>query len=638
LAYVTAENEHALTIINVANPANPFKVAEIADGSNGFNGLNLPTGVLVQGTNLFVLGFLDSALSIINVATPSNPQLIREIYDDSAQPGSPFTKLQWPYQMTLVGTKLYIAARGDHAITVLDVANPANPQLVAEIVDDSVNPASPFTKLANVNWVEVVGNTAYAVSGAFNSLGDHSLTIIDVTDPANPVKLSEVSDESVRPGSMFTKLKGGWAVKVSRNTAYVTCFGDNALSVIDVSDPREPRLLRELVDGMGGLTTLNFTEGLTVVGNTLYVVGSGDNALNVFNLPSRPLGLMVDGLVGIGTDKPRTELDVAGTISAEEVAVDGSVRASEGSFGRLATSGSLVVDQANVNGGGLQPGLMFGSSAGEGIASRRLSGGPNVNGLDFYTLGQPRMSLSPGGLLGVGLATPQAHMHVYSANNPTTLRLQSSAGPGYGRIEFYSDPQFSANEWRPGYIQSIDNGNYTGGIAFVVNGTGFANRFGASEVMRIVNGTVGIGVFAPAFMLHVNGSAGKPGGGSWSVASDERLKKDIQPLEDALERLLRLRGVTFEYVDAKAIHELPGRQTGMVAQEVERVFPEWVETRADGMKCLSVRGFEAVAVEALRELREEKDREIAAIQARNNALEKRLEQLEKVVSGLSRGR
>jgi hypothetical protein len=632
LAYVTSESENAVTIINVANPQAPVKVAEIVDGVGGFNGLNLPTGVLVQGTNLFVLGFLDSALSIINIANPGNPQLIREIYDDSAVPGSPFTKLQYPYQMTLIGTKLYIAARGDHAITVLDVANPASPQIVAEMVDDSVNPGSQFTKLRDVNWVEVVGNIAYAVSGAFNGGADHSLTIIDISDPANPVKLSEVSDETVQPGSPFTKLRGAWAIKVSRNTAFVTSFGDNALSVIDVSNPRAPRLLRELVDGQDGFNTLNFTEGLTVVGNTLYVLGDGDSAMNIFNLPSRSLGMVVDGLVGIGTDTPRSALDVAGTISTENLDATG-----EGSFGSLSVAGSVTVDRTGVNAGALQPGLVFGNRLAEGIASRQTPGG-NQGGLDFYTFQQPRLSISGGGFVGVGTPSPQTPMHLYSGFNPTTLRIQSAAGPGFGRIEFFSDPQFSANEWRPGFIQSVDNGNFTGGIAFVVNGTGLANRFGGIEVMRVVNGAVGIGTFSPAFTLHVNGSAGKPGGGSWSVASDERLKKDIRPLEDSLARLLQLRGVTFEYRDPKAIHELPGRQTGLIAQEVERVFPEWIDTRPNGMKSLSVRGFEALTVEALRELREEKDREIVAIKAQNTALEKRLEHLENLISTLARAK
>jgi hypothetical protein len=133
---------------------------------------------------------------------------------------------------------------------------------------------------------------------------------------------------------------------------------------------------------------------------------------------------------------------------------------------------------------------------------------------------------------------------------------------------------------------------------------------GTNQFLIRASGGVGINTTSPEFLLHVNGDAGKPGGGAWSVTSDARLKKNVQPLEQALERLLRLRGVTFEYKDPKAAHELPGERTGMIAHEVEKVFPDWVETGKDGMKRLSIRGFEALTVEALRELRAEKDRQL----------------------------
>jgi hypothetical protein len=44
----------------------------------------------------------------------------------------------------------------------------------------------------------------------------------------------------------------------------------------------------------------------------------------------------------------------------------------------------------------------------------------------------------------------------------------------------------------------------------------------------------------------------------------------------------------------------------MIAQEVEQLFPQWVDEGADGFKRLTLRGFEALVVEALRELREER--------------------------------
>ena len=123
-------------------------------------------------------------------------------------------------------------------------------------------------------------------------------------------------------------------------------------------------------------------------------------------------------------------------------------------------------------------------------------------------------------------------------------------------------------------------------------------------------GSVMIGTGAPAFLLHVNGSAGKPGGGSWANSSDRRLKKNIHGLPGSLDKLLALRGVRFEFKDPEAINELHGERIGMIAQEVEEVFPGWVDQGRHGYKTLTFRGFEALAVEALRELREEKDRQL----------------------------
>jgi len=82
--------------------------------------------------------------------------------------------------------------------------------------------------------------------------------------------------------------------------------------------------------------------------------------------------------------------------------------------------------------------------------------------------------------------------------------------------------------------------------------------------------------------------------------------------------------VTFEYKDPKSVHELPGTQIGMIAQEVEKVFPDWVDTAPNGMKRVSVHGFEALTVEALRDLRKEKEDHIAALEADNARMQAEL--------------
>jgi hypothetical protein len=116
------------------------------------------------------------------------------------------------------------------------------------------------------------------------------------------------------------------------------------------------------------------------------------------------------------------------------------------------------------------------------------------------------------------------------------------------------------------------------------------------------------------------GQAYKPGGGSWGVVSDRRLKKNIAPLNGALERLLKLRSVTFEYKDPEKVHQFKGTQTGFIAQDVEQVFPEWVTENAEGYKTVSIRGFESESVQAIRELRQEKDAQIAALRQELAAL------------------
>jgi hypothetical protein len=127
----------------------------------------------------------------------------------------------------------------------------------------------------------------------------------------------------------------------------------------------------------------------------------------------------------------------------------------------------------------------------------------------------------------------------------------------------------------------------------------------------------------------VTAQAFKPGGGSWAVPSDARLKANVEPLAGTLDRLLQLRGVRYAYrpeVTPKAMY-LPGPQVGFIAQEVERVFPDWVSEGADGYKTVGPRGFEALTVEALRELRAEsaaidggQSARIAALEAENAEL------------------
>lgn len=164
---------------------------------------------------------------------------------------------------------------------------------------------------------------------------------------------------------------------------------------------------------------------------------------------------------------------------------------------------------------------------------------------------------------------------------------------------------------------------------------------GQDSLLRIGTSGLATGLWVRSFIGNgpinlelFEGNAFKPGGGAWGVVSDERLKKDIKPLKGALDRLMELRPVTYEYKEPEKVHQLPGTQIGMVAQEVESVFPDWVAVNAEGFKTVNIRGFEALAVQALRELREEKDAEITKLKQkleRFEDLESKVERLEKLL-------
>jgi len=184
----------------------------------------------------------------------------------------------------------------------------------------------------------------------------------------------------------------------------------------------------------------------------------------------------------------------------------------------------------------------------------------------------------------------------------------------------------------------------TGGFGlYAVGGSAGQGVAGAGAFIAAgTGGTTAAVLYGDVFLqntgnLTINGNAFKPGGGSWSTLSDGRTKKSIEPISDPLAKLLQLRGVTFEYVAPGAFGERPGMHIGMIAQEVERVFPGWVDTGSDGYKRLTFRGFEAVAVEAVRELdttSKEAMARIADLERQNAELRRMIGELSEAVKTL----
>ena len=108
--------------------------------------------------------------------------------------------------------------------------------------------------------------------------------------------------------------------------------------------------------------------------------------------------------------------------------------------------------------------------------------------------------------------------------------------------------------------------------------TDFARRISIEQ-----HGNVGIGTATPDNLLTVNGSADKPGGGSWGTYSDGRLKNLNGSFNSGLSQVLKLNPVRYRY---KSDNALGIRDTdehiGVVAQDVQRVIPEAVTENSKG--------------------------------------------------------
>lgn len=88
-------------------------------------------------------------------------------------------------------------------------------------------------------------------------------------------------------------------------------------------------------------------------------------------------------------------------------------------------------------------------------------------------------------------------------------------------------------------------------------------------------GFVGIGTNLPLHELHVVGNAGKTQGGTtWIMLSDERLKKDIKPLSKGLAEINKLNLKEFSYINNEFLGLKERKESGLIAQQVEHIFPE----------------------------------------------------------------
>ncbi|MGZ3658531.1 MAG: tail fiber domain-containing protein [Bdellovibrionota bacterium] len=310
-------------------------------------------------------------------------------------------------------------------------------------------------------------------------------------------------------------------------------------------------------------------------------------------------------------------------------------------------AGNILTCQAQATGGGGGSGYWTLNPSSGNIYNNNGSGGGSVGigtsvpmgTFDVFTSsGGHSLTVLPSGYVGIGTSTPTGLLQVLNASGSADIQVKSTGAAARASLSFVASPTSGlAQQWSIGPNQS--NGN----ADFEVYDTGSAGPATTRFMVQNGTGKVGIGTTSPGSALEVVGDIKAT---SFISTSDARLKMQIRSLSDGLEKILQLRGVVFSWrKDGSA-------GMGVIAQEVEKIFPEIVVTdKNTGLKAVRYDSLVAPLIEAVKSLygmcrdlmarTDDNSRRLAVLEASNAAkdaairnLERRLQDQERETAAL----
>ena len=326
-----------------------------------------------------------------------------------------------------------------------------------------------------------------------------------------------------------------------------------------------------ILDIKGGTTITSIADFITK-SNTVFTLanpatkfGIGYNAsdnpiLQGFNVNgAKNIGLQVyGGNVGIGTDSPTTNYSKVLQIHAS----------GNGSTLRLTDAVSTTAI-----GKGFEL-LQYGVDT---YVMNRSAGK-----MDFYTSGTSRMVILAGGNVGIGTTNPQGKLDVAGS-----IRLQSAN-------QIYFGGTGSIPYWNVG-VENTTNNN------FEIAGVSYYSGDRDILLTPVNNGNVGIKNAAPSYALDVTGTIRATG--DVIAYSDARVKDNVVTIENALDKVTKLRGVSYTRNDV----EDKTTKVGVIAQEVLEVLPEVVQQDDEGKYSVAYGNMVGLLIESIKELKAEVD-------------------------------
>jgi len=213
------------------------------------------------------------------------------------------------------------------------------------------------------------------------------------------------------------------------------------------------------------------------------------------------------------------------------------------------------------------------------------------------TVSGSNVSLAAGSAVGIGTATPTTQLDI-SQSASASIRLAGTTSGG--KLQF-TDGTNTHSIGFQGLISSATTGTVS--TDFIIQSQASRNILfnigSGNELMRInaTNGFVGISNTSPSVHLHVGSSSVASATAvakftnadgtctltpvtGLACSSDERLKENIEQVTGtyALDHLIKMQAVTYSFKS----DSLERKHTGYIAQEIQKIAPEFVRKNEDG--------------------------------------------------------
>jgi len=220
-----------------------------------------------------------------------------------------------------------------------------------------------------------------------------------------------------------------------------------------------------------------------------------------------------------------------------------------------------------------------GGNAAQALAINSFAFGENVvaGGINSIAIGNLANAGTNGIALGSGADANQTSALAIGTNTSSLLPGAIAIGENVNS-EGARSVSIGYNLKAPSYGETVigyNNSNYTAQNPSFVNTD--------DRLFTIGNGT-NTSNLSDAFIVFKDGDAFLAG--NVSTNSDIRLKRNIQPLQGSLEKVLKLQGYTYQWND-KTPRDTEQINTGLIAQELELLFPELISIDGSGYKSVN---------------------------------------------------